>query len=92
MGSLYKYITREGEELFKLKDAAGVRTDGDKLAMNMLRLEMRAGFLLKAAEPAAVTQEERGDWKAHRGQEQLLLARSIRRVLGSSAWLPAGFG
>lgn len=73
MGALYKYITREGGELFKLKDAAGVRTDGDRLAVNTLRLEMRAGFF--SSKQQSLRQSPRG-------------ARGLENIAGrsSSCW------
>lgn len=37
---------REGEELFKVKDNVGIRTNECNLAMNKFRLKIRRRFLI----------------------------------------------
>lgn len=41
--------TRDGEELFKLKDNIGTGTNGCKLAMNKFKLRIKRKFLIVRA-------------------------------------------
>lgn len=53
MIALYKYIrevnSRQGGELFRRKDNAGTRTNGEELARNKIRLGIRGRFLTPGA-------------------------------------------